>query len=224
MITTARPATSDRQALRAELKIQDQDGSLIAEQDVRLWGEPAIGSRAYFRTLPKDVLADMINDHFRRTGATGEGSLEPDDAQALEATHHYQVSLRRDDFLQLPGPGAFPVSPAFPSALDIASIVQQALAADTEVDAVCQAVTSVEEMSIELPKKLKILAIPPSVTIHDDFLSYRASYRLQGRTLKVRRILEDKSLGPTCPAAMAATARKFALKVQGNLKAQVLYR
>ena len=69
-----------------------------------------------------------------------------------------------------------------------------------------------------------MLAIPENLAVSNDFLSYRATYRLKGNTLRVKRILDDKTHGNVCPPAMSSAYKQFATKVLQNVKAQVVYK
>ena len=72
--------------------------------------------------------------------------------------------------------------------------------------------------------RTKVLAIPGDLKLGNETLAYQASYKLKGRVLTVRRVLDDRTPGNVCPPAFIAEQRKVAEKVIENLKEQVLYK
>jgi len=71
---------------------------------------------------------------------------------------------------------------------------------------------------------MKILSIPDNLNIANELLTYRASYRLKGNVLTVKRSLADKTPGSVCSPETVASFNKLAMKALQNAKAQVLYK
>ena len=95
---------------------------------------------------------------------------------------------------------------------------------EESVDTVCWSGTSVEEYTYRFPRNLKIVSVPDDMKIANDFLSYRATYRLKGNTLTVKRSIDDRTPGNICTPAMASAYKKFAIQAARNVKAQVIYK
>jgi len=76
---------------------------------------------------------------------------------------------------------------------------------------------------VELPKGLKVLAIPGDMDVSNDFLHYKAHYKIDDNILNVTRQLVDRTKGNVCSPKVMTEYKKLAEKVMDNLKAQVLY-
>jgi hypothetical protein len=76
----------------------------------------------------------------------------------------------------------------------------------------------------ELPKGMKLLSVPDDLSIKNDSLSYRATYKLKGNTLTVKRVFDDNTRGNVCSPAVIKANQEFAKKVLPNVRAQVVYR
>lgn len=93
-----------------------------------------------------------------------------------------------------------------------------------QVDITCANGASTEEYVYHFPKGLKILSMPQDMSVKNDFLSCRATYRLKGGVLTVKRVLEDRTIGNVCSPAVFEAYRKFAVKALQNVKSQVVYK
>jgi len=214
---------SNRQHIRSALKIHD-DGSISGEVQVQLKGSFAAEARAQLRDLSKDSEADLMESMFRNWGYIGSGDFLKDDPTALDDSYAYKASLKMQEFVQWPGSGAFLITPLLFSQAPVSGFVSPATDAEETVEVTCSNGVSEEEYSFELPKKMKILALPEKADVSNAFASYKASYALKGNTLLVKRVIDDRTPGNTCSPAMMADYRKFALKALQNLKSQVVYR
>lgn len=151
----------------------------------------------------------------------GSGSIEWDDAKALEDSHRYSAKFQVKELL--PVPGAFAISSPF-SPGGVASFAAQGAA---EVDPVfhtaCMSGHAEEEFTYEFAPELKVLAVPSNLKLANETLSFEATYELEGNRLKVRRVMDDRTPGPTCAPATNAANQELLRKVLANLKSQVVY-
>jgi hypothetical protein len=69
---------------------------------------------------------------------------------------------------------------------------------------------------------MKILAIPENISIANDLLSYKATYRLKGDKLTVKRVFDDKTPDNVCTPQAVNAYNKLVAKVRQNLKEQVV--
>ncbi|HEV8695292.1 MAG TPA: DUF3857 and transglutaminase domain-containing protein [Lysobacter sp.] len=219
--TPETPLGSNRQHMSTKLTIQ-ADGSVKGQVDVTLDGMLAAASRAAFRNITDEQRKDMVKNYFQSRGQIGSGSMEWEDAKPLLNKHRYDAQFEVKEML--PVPGAFPIQPSFFSMGGIASF---AASASDEVegtyDTACGSGHSEEEYTFEFAKELKVLAIPPNLSLANDVLSYNATYELKDNILKVKRVLDDRTPGPTCSPAFNAAYDALMKKVLPNLKAQVVY-
>jgi len=214
---------SNRQHMKTTVRI-GADGTAQGEIDVSLNGVFAESTRASLRHMPRDRLDEVVENVFRGMGYIGSGKAHLDDPKALLDRYHYKVNFEVKDLVPLPGPGAFYIYPLF----NTEAPVQRYLAAATEpeesVDTTCWSGTSVEEYTYHFPRNMKILSVPDDMKVANDFLTYRASYRLKGNTLTVKRSVDDRTPGNICTPAMASAYKKFAIQAARNVKAQVVYK
>ena len=70
---------------------------------------------------------------------------------------------------------------------------------------------------------MKILAMPKSVDIQGAYLSYQASYTVEGNTLRVKKVFEDKTPGNVCAPELIKSQRAVIQKIVRNMKSQVVY-
>jgi hypothetical protein len=221
--TPASPVGTNQQRMISKLKLA-QDGSIAGTIEVFQKGRGAAQMRAAARQFTKEVEEDLVKNMFRGMGAIGSGKFEKDDPAALADTYHYKASINMEKFTRLPGAGAFYIYPLFSSALPIRNFVVSAMEPEKEADVSCSNGNSIEEYVIELPKTMKVLSVPANLKVSNSFLSYDATYRLKGRTLTVKRVLDDRTKGNVCTPELFAEYKKFAEKVIDNLKEQVLYK
>ena len=186
-------------------------------------GRYAVNSRAQARYLSKDQQEEFMKSMFSRMGSGGSGKINLDDAKQLIDTYHYRVQFDVRELIQIPGPGALPISPLFPTEGAIYHFASAAAQPDEDVETVCSSGYSVEEYIYQFPKQIKILSVPANMKIANDFLSYQATYQRKGNTLTVKRVMDDRTPGHICTPAIAAAYKKFMNQVSKNLKAQVIY-
>lgn len=221
--TPPTPIGAFQQRTVSKLKLRD-DGSITGSVEVFQKGYNAAETREMARKMTKDVEADFVKNMFRSMGMVGFGKLEKDDPTELTDSYRYKVSIDTERFARLPGAGAFYIFPLLSHAQTIYALVRDELEPELEADIVCTSGKLIEEYSIELPAKMKVLAIPDDLKVANDFLAYEASYKLKGRQLTVRRVLDDRTRGNVCSPAVSVEYQKFAEKIIDNLKAQVLYK
>jgi transglutaminase-like putative cysteine protease len=221
--TPALPPGSNRQHMKTMVKVGN-DGSMQGEVEISLKGVFAVEARDQMRDLPKVQEEDLVKNVFESMGHIGSGKFYKDDPKELLDTYQYKAKFSVEDFLQLPGAGAFGVQPVFFSQAPVERFLGAAIEPIESVDVSCANGESTEEYVYHLPKGMKILAVPKDMSVKNDFLSYRATYRLQGNVLTVKRTLEDKTVGNVCSPAVFKAYKKFAIQVQQNVKSQVVYK
>jgi len=86
---------------------------------------------------------------------------------------------------------------------------------------VCLAGRQIEEIELTFAPGLALPAVPQSRTIENAQLSYVAQYRLEGRTLKVRREFVSKVAGQVCAPELEAEVANVLRGVAADLNARV---
>lgn len=212
----------NRQRMVTDLTVQ-ADGSVKGKVEVELEGQPAITTRAGLRELREKDAQQLIKKFFGTGGLSADGSFAQDDPKALIDKHRYNAQFEVKQML--PVPGAFAVGPVFFNPMPVATFTGSAQAPDIadEHEGLCIGGSSEEIYRIEFPATMKVIAVPPNLSLKWEGSSYEASYTLKGNVLEVRRVIVDASQGPICTQAQNRGYQQFAKKVLPNLKAQVVY-
>ena len=221
--TPASPFDSQQEHVVNDITIKS-DGSIRGAMNVTQKGTFAIGSRAQMRHLAEDVEQRLVDEVYKRMGYIGSGSFEKEDPKELLDTYSYKVKANLKNFIQRPGAGAFNIQSLFPTSATIQGFLTQALTYEEQNDVSCMGGVFSEEYTYHFPEDMMILAAPENVEIKNDFLSYRASYKQDGKTLHIKRILEDKTKGNVCSPEIMKSYQVFAAKALKNVKSQVVYR
>lgn len=215
---------SSRQRVVSRLKIAP-DGAATGSVEVFQEGEEAARMRAAMRELSKNAETDAVKNLLRRRGLIGDGTFVKDDPAGLKAAYHYKMTFSAKEYLKVPGAAAFYVYPPLGVGRGIASYLQGSVdEPEKDVDVTCSGIYVEEEYVIDIPRTVKILAVPDDMKIGNGTLSYNASYKLKGHVLRVKRVLDDRTPGNLCTPKMAADYKKVADKVMENLREQVLYK
>lgn len=217
------PHDANRQTMKTQVTIKP-DGSATGKVDVSLQGMYAVNSRARFRQLSRDDEEELVEKIFNSNGRVGAGTLTKEDPADLRDHYQYGVSYELREFLPLPGAGALNITPLFYSEAPINRYLLPAIVPEVTEDTSCAGGHSVEEYVFELPKTLTVLAIPANVTVNDEFLRYRATYRRKGNTIHVKRELDDQTPGNVCSPAVSRAYKRFASRVMQDVRAQIVYR
>jgi hypothetical protein len=199
------------------------DGAVSGSEEVFQRGESAAATRAWARRLNRNYEEELVHNMFRRQDLIGDGRLSKDDPAALGDSYHYRLDYKVERYIRLPGAGAFYVSPPAGNG-SVQKMLQFEGEIETRADVACHGGIAREEYEMHFPPGMRILSVPDEVNVANDYLAYRASYRLKGRTLSIERVLTDKLKGATCSPQVAAEYKKIGDLVQDDLRSQVLYK
>ena len=223
MRTPVTPIGANQERMKTVAKIKS-DGTIAAEIEITQKGMYAVRTREGMRNLPKDQEVDLVKNSFQSGGMIASGALHKDDPTALLDTYSYGLKLEIKDYLHRPGAGAFNITPLYGSATPVQHFVWSAMDAEDDVETTCSSGMSSEEYEYEFPSDMQVLAIPDNFSLSNDFLAYKATYRLDGNHLLVKRSFDDKTKGNVCSPELMVAYRTFTQKVMPNMKAQVLYK
>ncbi|MDR7098708.1 transglutaminase-like putative cysteine protease [Lysobacter niabensis] len=215
------PVGSNRQRMKSTLKIE-ANGSISGQTEVAVEGLYAALSRAGFRNVSEEQRKDMVKNYFQGTGHDASGNVGWDDPKPLLDKHAFHAQFAIKEVLAVPG--AFQIRAPFFSIAGVDHFAQQGNdEVDEHFESACGSGHSEEEYTYEFAKELKVLAIPPNVSLSSDAASYEATYELEGNLLKVRRVLDDRTPGPTCSPEYNTKYAALMKQVLSNLKSQVVY-
>jgi transglutaminase-like putative cysteine protease len=214
---------ANRQVATSEVTVKP-DGSVAGAIQVSSSGIFATSGRDRLRHMTDQQRDEFLERLYRRDNRTGFGRLESEDPKPMRDTFSYKVNFETEQFAQVPGPGAFRISPLYATEAPIAMFLEGAEEEEEADETACLGGTVVEEYVYKLPKDLKVLAVPKDVSLSGGPTTYRATYSLKGSTLTVRRELVDKTDRNVCPIAMQHELAKLARQISTDLKAQVVYK
>lgn len=199
------------------------NGSVTGSTRVSQVGDGAAATRAWARNLTRNVEDDMVRDLFRAQSLVGSGTFTKDDPSSLSDTYNYQVDYNAEKYLQLPGAGAFYVSPPT-GAGSVQKALQFTEQSEQKANVVCQGSVARDEYEIRIPKELKLLSIPDDVKLDNAYVAYTANYRLKGTVLTITRALTNKITNIVCSPIEAAEYKKVGDNVLDDLRSQVLFK
>lgn len=222
-IKTPTPAVGEnRQLVKSVIRI-NADGSASGDIDVRLKGIFAVNARSRLRHFPKDQEDEMVKNVLSGMGFIGSGQIEKENPKELLDSYSYKAKIKVKELVLLPGPAAFSIYPLFSTEAPIHSFLGAVTAPLETSDTACTSAMSVEEYVYQFPKNMKVLAVPRNMHISNEILSYHATYHLKGKTLTVKRVIDDKTPGAICSPAVSAAYQKQAAQIYKNTRAQVVY-
>jgi transglutaminase-like putative cysteine protease len=200
-----------------------EDGSVAGTMEVFQKGEMASTTRAWARRLSRNQEEDLIRNIFRQRNLTGSGTLTKDDPSSLSDTYHFKVDYKTEKFIVLPGAGAFYVMPPTGGS-SIQKILQFTGEAEKEADVVCHGGMARDEYVVRFPKGLRVLSVPDDVNLGNQYVTYKATYKLKGDVLTIKRDLADKTVGSVCTPEVVTEYKKVGDEVLDDLRSQVLYK
>lgn len=217
----------ERQEMKTRVKISPQ-GNLEVDVKISLKGLAAADMRARMRDLSQDQMLDLVKRYVRSMGFEGDGKFEQDDPQAVSGQYNYSARFSVENYIKRPGPGAFTVSPLFFSAMPVSRYVsghekEEPAKAGAEENFYCGNGFSTEEYVFEVPKGMKILALPGDVKVDEGIIVYQSKYQRKGQILTVKRRVEDKTPGPVCGRNVEEIYRRVSAKVTPDLRSQIIF-
>lgn len=211
---------------------QPQSVSIRTTVDIRRDGNGSITlDRTYagalaepFRKAVRDA-PPALREQFVRRMLPG---LAPQGRNALVPT---TVDVGEDAFrLSLSGLGAhvlaLPGSRALATSQPYLSTVADAMAgmpwdSGGSRSVACPAIDATDETRYQLPRQVRILALPAPVSVTRGGVFYRAAYERQGNTVLVKRRLTFRNGRPTCTPAEVRAMRPALERVAHDLRSRV---
>lgn len=222
--TPVSPVGFNQQVMKTEVIVQ-ADGSASGTVDVALRGLFAVNARMRLRQLTQVQSADMVKTFFESGGQKGSGSMVKDNARALRDTYGYRTQFKVDQWVKLPGPGSFTITPMFYSESPVADYVAAASqVVDEAVETACSSGHSIEEYRYQLPANMRIDQLPKDVKLDSDKLSYSATYQFKEQVLTVKRVFDDRTVGNVCTPAHAQAYKDFAAQAVPDSTVQVVFK
>jgi hypothetical protein len=222
--TPISPVGFNQQTMKTDVVVQP-DGSATGTVEVALRGMFAVNARLRLRQLTQVQMANMVKGFFESGGQKGSGTLVKDNARLLRDTYGYRTQFKIDQWLKLPGPGRFAITPMFYSESPVADYVAASSQPVVKgVETACSSGHSVEEYRYQLPPNMVVESLPKDVKLDSEKLSYSATYQLKDQVLTVKRVFDDRTVGNLCNAAQAQVYKDFAAQAVPDSTAEVVFK
>ncbi|MBN3789461.1 DUF3857 and transglutaminase domain-containing protein [Burkholderia sp. Ac-20353] len=220
LVTPPQNGNNSRSLLAYSVDL-DRDGNATMTGDITLDGQEVQRARQMFIHVQPKRLADEM---LRRFGLAGELRMRPRHLDDLDQPFSIALSGNLNQLALMPGPAAFAI-PSLPNFGQIRGFADFVLQQKSKVfEGVCAGTRLEERYRITLPSDADVLAIPPDVSVRAGEIAYRSTYRREGRTVDVTRVL-DRNLGSNvCSGAKLAEWADAARSISKDLKRQILYR
>ena len=208
---------------RTTLRVRP-DGSADGETEIEVSGEFATSVRSWLNDLAPNAEDVTMRRVLAVAGYTGVGKLhKPDTAESARETFRYGGSYRLDDVLAVPGPGAWSAKSPFASPAPIESFLRSLNDPKPTGDFQCYGGISSERIVLELPKGVRVLAMPKDVEATGKNATYRAVYRAKSGTITVDREIQDRTRGNVCSPQATVDFKPVGAAALKDLRAQILY-
>ncbi len=199
------------------------DGSSEGETQVDAKGEYADETRYRMTYIQPNMEDSLMRSALTRNGFSGTGTLIKGNIKDISPSYRFGSDYKLIDAIDLPGPGAISLRSPIEWQGGVGSFLRGSNDPDPTVNFVCGGGYSREEFIYNLPKDVKVLAIPRNVEIKGMYQTYKATYQQKDGTVTAMREIEDRTPGPVCRPEVAAEYKKFAKSVRKDLHAQLLY-
>ncbi|WP_170288308.1 DUF3857 domain-containing protein [Marilutibacter maris] len=220
--TPANDIGGDGQKLVTRLRV-DPDGSISGSQRLELNGRLAVAARDQFRDMPASDVEQLVKRYFQQASlkATGKVSF-PDPKPLLE---QFSIDAEFDVEKMLPVPAGIQVQPWFISFAPVSGVVAGNLGSDEHPpgESGCSGMVSEEQYELEFADGLRVVALPQDVSLEYEGVSYTASYRQEGNTVRVHRLLNDRTPGPVCSPEYNAGYAAMMRRIMPELRSQLIY-
>ncbi len=146
------------------------------------------------------------------TGHFDLGGSEPLDPAGIKG------SFTLNDRSKAPAPGGIAVIPVgMPLTLRPGNFLFGTRLSGRKSAFVCYAGTQIEDIEATFDPALPLPAAPSGTSIDNPLFTYRSTFRLENRTLKIHRELVSRVPGQVCPAEAEAQITADLIKVRGDV-------
>jgi hypothetical protein len=212
----------DQVSTRTTLHL-DAQGNLTGATTIEPKGVFDMLYRALLAPIPPQAKPQVAQQLLAMSGQQGTGELNWGDPADMSKPLNFSSSFKLPNYAQMPGPGAFSLPVGLSGVTTIANAIE-AFAPEVRTLALPMlARRVVEDTTVELPEAVTEPRLPRATTLDSKFAHYESSHRLEGRVIKVQRVLQIKLPGVLLQPQDYAEFRAFAMGVARDLKAQYLY-
>jgi hypothetical protein len=186
------------------------DGTVTGETIEAATGVWASGSRRSTVQIQTDGLDKSAEKRLRALGFPGRGRFQVSSMSDFTEPYAVKAQFTLNEKMSVAAGG----TSVIPHGLSMKGRPSTALLGDRydgrQLPFVCYAASQVEEIELSFADGLPLPQTIPNRTIDNRWFSYTAQYRLEGRTLKIRREFVSRVPGQVCsPEVEAEIGRPF---------------
>jgi hypothetical protein len=180
----------------------------------------ARATAAQLQTQGREKFAEAV---LRNLGTPGTGAFEPTAPFDFSEPYSVQGDFSLNERLQMPLNGIrnIPVGMPIQRRPGVGMLGQRVVARKS--DFVCYAGKQVEEIALTFAAGLPLPRAIKGSTIDNKAFSFRATYKVEGRTLNVRREFTSKVPGQVCAKEMESELAEPLQQVSRSLRAQMSF-
>lgn len=198
------------------------DGSIGGQSVIVTTGDWESGFRQQIAAVPAGA-KDKFVTRWLGTSQKGDGAYVSSDPNQLETALSFSANYQIKDAVTLQSPGAFPVPQGFTYAAINQMHTTGGLNTTTrKTPYKCGSGTLSEEIALQLPEDIKVLALPKDVSHKDKTLTFDATYRQEGRTIFVKRKYVRNREREYCDPSMWEETVRVSDVIARDARAQVL--
>jgi hypothetical protein len=220
--TPATQVGDNYQEVESKMKI-NSDGSVAGDIHLKMKGQPAIELRNSWRHITQEQEDRWLEETFSSQNMIGSATMKKDDPVPLLSDFNYSFEFSRPEFILPKGAGGFYVGPLVYAPMAVYSFLNYSKEDIADYSVACSNGYSIERMVYEFPENMKILAKPENLEIDENHIYFKATYELEGNTLKVVREINDQTPGNVCSAETINKQRQTLIKISDNMQSQVIY-
>ncbi|RDU97598.1 DUF3857 domain-containing transglutaminase family protein [Trinickia dinghuensis] len=176
--------------------------------------------RALFRYSGDRIGYELM----KKIGLTGALHVAALNRGAIDQPLELDLTGTVNSIALMPGPAALAI-PTMPGYSSIKAFADYVLVqASQPVEAPCGGTAVHEHYDVTLPASSRIIAIPPNVDSKNGVIHYTATYRQNGQSVEIDRVLERNFQTNVCGPDVLKQWFGTALEISTDLKRQILYR
>lgn len=197
-----------------------RDGNGFITLDRTYAGALAEPFRKAVRDAPPAAREQFVRRMLPGLSPQGRDALDPRTLDVGGDAFRLSLSGVGAHVVALPGSRALPTSQPYLSTVADAVAGMPWESSGSRIVA-CPAVDASDETRYQLPKQVRILALPAPVSVIRGGVFYRAAYERQGNTVLVKRRLTFRNGRPTCTPAEVRAMRPALERVAHDLRSRV---
>jgi len=203
-----------------------KDGSLKGNIKSEFSGMFSFGARNWFHAIEIDpkLKEEVIKQSLGKSGFNGSGSyVKFDDTNKLTDKFSLEADFKIENAVNLPGPSGVRIAP-FIDYHDV-SVATFASGAEDEKPSQnfpCLGGSASQEIVMNFPEEINIIASPKDVHIKQKYGSYDAVYTRKGNSITAKREIVDNSPSNVCSPEVSEVFKDFSRAVLKDLKSQII--